>query len=89
MLWIEAVSKYKATHLQAPNFAFKLTARKFSTASTSKSNLDLSSVRHIINAAEPVDEESMERVYPPLFVCLQALSHNFYDDVMENIDIHI
>ena len=58
MLWMEAVSKYHGTHLQAPNFAFKLTARK---ASTEK--LDLSSVRHVINGAEPVDEDSMESFY--------------------------
>lgn len=59
MLWIEAVSKYKATHLQAPNFAFKLTARK----SSQDVKLDLSSVRHIINAAEPVDQESIDSFY--------------------------
>lgn len=29
MGWIEAISEYRATHLQAPNFAFGLTARKF------------------------------------------------------------
>ena len=28
-LWMEMSSKYKATHTQAPNFAYKLTARKF------------------------------------------------------------
>ena len=60
MLWIEAVSKYKATHLQAPNFAFKLTSRKFSANSYDNNSLNLSSVRHIINAAEPVDEDSIE-----------------------------
>ena len=27
--WLEAVSEYRGTHLQAPNFAFGLTARKF------------------------------------------------------------
>lgn len=63
MLWIEAVSKYKATHLQAPNFAFKLTARKFDKSQYKASDLDLSSVFHIINAAEPVDEDSMESFY--------------------------
>ena len=63
MLWIEAVSKYKATHLQAPNFAFKLTARKFDSSHYNKGALELSSVRHIINAAEPVDEDSIESFY--------------------------
>lgn len=58
MLWMEAVSNYRATHLQAPNFAFKLVARKFQNQT-----LDLSCVRHIINAAEPVDAESMKVFY--------------------------
>jgi acyl-CoA synthetase (AMP-forming)/AMP-acid ligase II len=59
MLWMEAVSKYRGTHLQAPNFAFKLTSRKFQASNYVNNPLDLSSVRHIINAAEPVDEESI------------------------------
>jgi acyl-CoA synthetase (AMP-forming)/AMP-acid ligase II/acyl carrier protein len=63
MLWIEAVSKLKGTHLQAPNFAFKLTARKFQASNYVNKPLDLSSVRHIINAAEPVDKESMDVFY--------------------------
>jgi len=29
MGWIEAISEFRGTHLQAPNFAFGLTARKF------------------------------------------------------------
>lgn len=62
MIWIEAISKFKGTHLQAPNFAFKLTARKFSNATVqyTKSTLNLSSVKHIINAAEPVTEDAMD-----------------------------
>eukprot|EP00565_Helicotheca_tamesis_P007427 CAMPEP_0185725862 /NCGR_PEP_ID=MMETSP1171-20130828/2004_1 /TAXON_ID=374046 /ORGANISM="Helicotheca tamensis, Strain CCMP826" /LENGTH=777 /DNA_ID=CAMNT_0028394083 /DNA_START=30 /DNA_END=2363 /DNA_ORIENTATION=- len=62
MIWIEAVSKYRATHLQAPNFAFKLTSRKFDAAAYGGGDkkLDLSSVRHIINAAEPVTVDSVE-----------------------------
>ena len=68
MIWIECVSKFKATHLQAPNFAFKLTARKFHADHYGKNALQLSSVRHIINAAEPVDEESIatfEKTFGP------------------------
>lgn len=63
MVWLEAVSKYEATHLQAPNFAFKLTARKFQPADYTKDTLRLSSVRHVINAAEPIDEESIDTFY--------------------------
>ena len=63
MLWMEAVSKHKGTHLQAPNFAFKLTSRKFQASNYVNKPLDLSSVRHIINAAEPVDKEGMDVFY--------------------------
>lgn len=63
-MWIEAVSKYRGTHLQAPNFAFQLTARKFkeSTYRVDRDGprIDLSCVKHIINAAEPVTEDSIE-----------------------------
>jgi len=63
MIWLESVSKYQATHLQAPNFAFKLVARKFDESQYTKDSLRLSSVRHVINAAEPVDEDSIESFY--------------------------
>lgn len=64
VLWMECVAQYRATHLQAPNFAFKLTARKFGDDKNALSpKLDLSSVRHVINGAEPVDEESMKVFY--------------------------
>ncbi|GAX26255.1 hypothetical protein FisN_16Lh085 [Fistulifera solaris] len=57
--WLRYVSHFRATHLQAPNFAFALTARKMEP----QHKLDLSSVRHVINAAEPVTVESMEAFY--------------------------
>ena len=60
--WLRFVSQYKATHLQAPNFAFALTARKLDDL-PQKQQLDLSSVRHVINAAEPVTVESMDAFY--------------------------
>ena len=66
MVWIEAVSRDRATHLQSPNFAFKLTARKFDKAAYAEGgkgmgpSLDLSSVRHVINGAEPVTESSVD-----------------------------
>uniref|UniRef100_A0A7S4I4Q8 AMP-dependent synthetase/ligase domain-containing protein n=1 Tax=Odontella aurita TaxID=265563 RepID=A0A7S4I4Q8_9STRA len=60
MMWIEAVSKYGGTHLQAPNFAFKLTARKFDPKSYPPGWLKLNSVRHIINGAEPCTSSSMD-----------------------------
>jgi acyl-CoA synthetase (AMP-forming)/AMP-acid ligase II/acyl carrier protein len=63
MLWMEATSKYKATHLQAPNFAFKLTARKFQASNYVNKPLQLAAVRHVINAAEPCDEDAIQTFY--------------------------
>jgi acyl-CoA synthetase (AMP-forming)/AMP-acid ligase II len=70
MIWMECVSIYRGTHLQAPNFAYKLTARKFQETQYPKDShskedrvLDLSSVRHAINAAEPVDIDSLSAFY--------------------------
>ena len=76
MGWLEAVSEYRGTHLQAPNFAFGLTARKFNPdeyhnllGGGAKANnkgakkakaLDLSCLKHVVNGAEPVTEKSME-----------------------------
>ena len=56
VMWIEMMSKYKATHTQAPNFAFKLAVRKYNEMPESKRprDLDLSNLRHMFNAAEPV-----------------------------------
>ncbi|KDO24216.1 hypothetical protein SPRG_09850 [Saprolegnia parasitica CBS 223.65] len=59
-LWIALIAKHKATHLQAPNFAYALCARKFKSPSPS---LDLSSVRHMINGAEPVDVHAIDAFY--------------------------
>ena len=56
-VWIRAMSTYKATHMQAPNFAYSLTAKKFlarertNRKHSDSKGLDLSHVRHMINAA--------------------------------------
>lgn len=61
-IWIASVSKYHGTHLQAPSFAYKLTARKFASQGRFKAeDLDLSSVRHIFNAAEPIDIAAVQQ----------------------------
>eukprot|EP00944_MAST-04C_sp_MAST-4C-sp1_P008445 g8445.t1 len=69
-LWMEMSSKYKATHTQAPNFAYKLTARKFKAKYTGenkkkkdKIDMDLSSMKHMFNAAEPITPESINLFY--------------------------
>jgi len=61
-LWVEAISVYQGTHVQAPNFAYKLTARKYQSK-LGGGTLDLRSLGSCINAAEPIDEESMGLFY--------------------------
>jgi acyl-CoA synthetase (AMP-forming)/AMP-acid ligase II len=67
LIWLQAISAHRATHMQAPNFGFALAVRRFAAlkakgqspqplpSQKAGSTLDLSSVRHMINAAEPVD----------------------------------
>lgn len=65
----QIVSHYIA--LQAPNFAYPLVSRKFKEAladgggfrSKVAAKLDLSSLRHMINAAEPVDYHAIMEFY--------------------------
>ena len=60
--WLEAVSKFRGTHMQAPNFAYALALRK----RDSSKNLDLSCAKHFINGAEPIDPatlDSFDRVF--------------------------
>lgn len=69
--WMYALSKFKGTHTQAPNFAFALVCRKFKEYMKSNKNssgsdimkLDLSSIQHMINAAEPVDSVAIDLFY--------------------------
>ncbi|KAH8098769.1 ligase [Aureococcus anophagefferens] len=51
--WVRDMTKYGATHVQAPSFAYGLVARKF-LESDKKPKVDLSALVHAINAAEPV-----------------------------------
>ena len=81
--WIESMSKYRATHVQAPNFAYKLTVRKFKAAlekPTYKPDLDLSSVKHIFNAAEPIDLDAIDlfnTTFKPYGLDEQAMSPGY------------
>ncbi|CAH0473760.1 unnamed protein product [Peronospora belbahrii] len=65
-LWLRLVSKHRATHLQAPNFAYSLLARKCDRLTAGMDNwerVDLSSVRHMINGAEPVQGDAIDSFY--------------------------
>lgn len=57
--WLQAISRYRATHSGAPNFAFDLCARKVTVAEAAE--LDLSSWTLAYSGAEPVRAETLER----------------------------
>ena len=61
VVWMKAISKYRGTHTQAPSFAFALVSRKFKLEK--RVDLDLSSLQHMINAAEPVDPDAIADFY--------------------------
>ena len=50
--WLSAISRFRATHSGAPNFAYELCMNKISAEQ--RASLDLSSWRMALNAAEPV-----------------------------------
>lgn len=57
--WLSAVTKYKATTIMAPNFAFELCVKKISDEE--KSNLDLSSLKSVLNGAESIRSETLKK----------------------------
>ncbi|MFM9961021.1 MAG: beta-ketoacyl synthase N-terminal-like domain-containing protein [Planctomycetaceae bacterium] len=59
--WLEAISRYRATHSQAPNFAYDLCVQKIT--SEQRATLDLSSWLVAANAAEPVRAETQQAFY--------------------------
>ncbi|MEG5038381.1 MULTISPECIES: amino acid adenylation domain-containing protein [unclassified Microcoleus] len=61
MCWLEAISRYKATHSGGPNFAYDLCASKISKILDRQKMLDLSSWRVAYNGAEPIHKETLER----------------------------
>jgi iturin family lipopeptide synthetase A len=56
--WLQAMSRYRATESQAPNFAFELVARAVKRSDLA--GIDLSSVRHVIVGAEPIRKPVMD-----------------------------
>ena len=63
VLWLRLMSRYKCTHTQAPNFSLRLTRRRYLAASRkgkAPKDLDLSSLKHFFNAAEPVSASDID-----------------------------
>jgi acyl transferase domain-containing protein/acyl-CoA synthetase (AMP-forming)/AMP-acid ligase II/acyl carrier protein len=59
LLWLEAVSRHRGAFSAAPNFAYELCVRKVGAGTAA--SLDLSSWRIVVNGAEPVRHETMDR----------------------------
>jgi len=57
--WLQAMSRFKATHSVAPNFAYDLCARKISEEQ--RAALDLQYWRVAVNGAEPISIDTLER----------------------------
>ena len=59
ILWLQTISKYKATTSGGPNFAYELCLNKITDRQ--RETLDLSSWQVAFNGAEPVRAETLER----------------------------
>lgn len=57
--WLRAIHRYRGTLSAAPNFAFELVVRH--TTEADLEGLDLSSLRRVVNGAEPVSPDTLER----------------------------
>ena len=56
-LWLETISKYAATASSAPNFAYEYCLKPGQISDTTLESLDLSSLKFLMTAAEPVNSK--------------------------------
>ncbi|CAI9290165.1 unnamed protein product [Lactuca saligna] len=61
MLWLQTMSKFRATHSAGPNFAFELLIRRLVSKKEKIMKLDLSSMVFLMVAAEPVRSKTLKR----------------------------
>lgn len=60
-LWLEAISKYSGTASSAPNFAYEYCLDPSRISEKTLGDLDLSSLKFLMTAAEPVNTEVYEK----------------------------
>uniref|UniRef100_A0A7N0UGY7 Carrier domain-containing protein n=1 Tax=Kalanchoe fedtschenkoi TaxID=63787 RepID=A0A7N0UGY7_KALFE len=61
LLWLETISRHKATHSAGPNFAFELLVKRLEADAERRSRLDLGSLAFLMVAAEPVRPGTLRR----------------------------
>ncbi|KAK9078555.1 hypothetical protein SSX86_002612 [Deinandra increscens subsp. villosa] len=59
LLWLQIMSKYQATHSAGPNFAFELVVRRLEAIKDKVLDYDLSSMKFLMIAAEPVRQKTL------------------------------
>lgn len=57
-VWLNTISKYQGTYTGAPDFAFRLCTQRVSDEAIQQ--IDLSSLKVVINAAEPISADTLE-----------------------------
>ncbi|MFJ1561986.1 fatty acyl-AMP ligase [Streptomyces mirabilis] len=60
-VWFDVLSRTRATHTAAPNFAFELAVRR--TTAEQRSRWDLSALRAVMSAAEPIRPTTVDRFF--------------------------
>ena len=73
--WLQAITRYRATHCGGPNFGYELCLNKIT--SEQRETLDLSSWCSAYSGAEPVRKDTLERFTEYFFSC-GFRSHFFY-----------
>ncbi len=75
-LWLETISRYRATASSAPNFAYEYCLRPDKVSEETMAQLDLRSLRFLMTAAEPVNADvfrSFQRKFEPCGLPRQSL----------------
>jgi thioester reductase-like protein len=62
-LWLETISRVRSTYASSPNFGYEYCLRPDKLSDDELTGLDLSSVRVMMNAAEPVRSDTYERFF--------------------------
>ncbi len=63
ILWLQALSRFRATYASAPNFGFEYCLREDKVPIDQIGDLDLSSLRVLMNASEPVRAATYSRFF--------------------------